>query len=157
MEIIYETFYTNCSAPMAFLPGIHWWPMISPHKVTVPRKMFPSDDVIMSHKWPDNHTSMRRIGDMMLIEYMKVFSRIWKVSFIFQAANFPDENKLDSLKSHLTLLLAKEIGELLRNCFCSTFVSHSARFHNLFGFHIHATIHDINTHTYTHTYIYIYI
>ena len=100
LTIVHSTVYPGadqrkhprCSAPMAFLPGIHRWPMISTHKGPVPRKMFPCDDVIMSHKWPDNHTSMRRFGDMMLIEDMKVSSRIWKVSFIFQAANFPDEN-----------------------------------------------------------------
>ena len=34
-------------APLAFLRGIHWWPMKSPHKGPVTRKMFPFDHVIM--------------------------------------------------------------------------------------------------------------
>ena len=35
------------SAPLAFVQGIHRWPMNSPHKRPVTRKMFPFDDVIM--------------------------------------------------------------------------------------------------------------
>ena len=32
---------------LAFVRGIHWWPVNSPHKGPVTRKMFPVDDVIM--------------------------------------------------------------------------------------------------------------
>ena len=35
------------SASLAFVRGIHWWPMGSPHKEPVKRKMFSFDDVIM--------------------------------------------------------------------------------------------------------------
>ena len=35
------------SASLAFVRGIHRWPVNSPHKGPVPRKMFPFDDVIM--------------------------------------------------------------------------------------------------------------
>ena len=34
-------------APLAFARGIHRWPVNSPHKGPVTRKMFPFDDVIM--------------------------------------------------------------------------------------------------------------
>ena len=37
------------SAPLAFVRGIHRWPVNSPHKGPETRKMFPFDDVIM---WP---------------------------------------------------------------------------------------------------------
>ena len=33
---------------VAFVRGIHWWPVNSPHKGPVTRKMFPFVDVIMS-------------------------------------------------------------------------------------------------------------
>ena len=36
------------SASLAFVRGIHRWPVNSPHKVPVTWKMFPFDDVIMS-------------------------------------------------------------------------------------------------------------
>ena len=36
------------SAPRAFVGGIHRWPLDSPHKGPVTRKMFPFDDVIMN-------------------------------------------------------------------------------------------------------------
>ena len=35
------------SASLAFVRGIHRWPVNSPHKGPVTRKMFPFDDVIM--------------------------------------------------------------------------------------------------------------
>ena len=35
------------SASLAFVMGIHWWPVDFPHKGPVTRKMFPFDDVIM--------------------------------------------------------------------------------------------------------------
>ena len=35
------------SASLAFVRGIHRWPMNSPHKWPVTRKMFPFDDVII--------------------------------------------------------------------------------------------------------------
>ena len=35
------------SASLAFVRGIHWGPVISPHKWPVTRKMFPFDEVIM--------------------------------------------------------------------------------------------------------------
>ena len=35
------------SASLAFVRGIHRWPVNSPHKSTVTRKIFPFDDVIM--------------------------------------------------------------------------------------------------------------
>ena len=36
------------SASLAFVSEIHWWPVNSPQKWPVTRKMFPFDDVIMS-------------------------------------------------------------------------------------------------------------
>ena len=38
---------TSSSASLAFVRGIHWWPVNSPHKGPVTRKMFPFDNVIM--------------------------------------------------------------------------------------------------------------
>ena len=36
------------SASLAFVSGIHWWPVDSPHKGPVTRIFFPFDDVIMT-------------------------------------------------------------------------------------------------------------
>ena len=38
------------SASLAFVGGIHWWLVNSPHKGPVVQKMFPFGDVIMSRK-----------------------------------------------------------------------------------------------------------
>ena len=55
LTIVYSTVYWGAdqrkfqsSASLAFVQGIHRWPVNSPHKGPVTRKMFPFDDVIMS-------------------------------------------------------------------------------------------------------------
>ena len=54
LTIVYPTAYSGAdqgkhqsSASLAFVRGIHRWPVNSPHKGSVTRKMFPFDDVIM--------------------------------------------------------------------------------------------------------------
>ena len=54
LTIVYSTVYSGADqrkhqipALLAFVWGIHWWPVNSMHKWPVTRKMFPFDDVIM--------------------------------------------------------------------------------------------------------------
>ena len=54
LAIVYSTVYSGIdqrkhqsSASLASVRGIHRWPVNSPHKWPVTRKMFPFDDVIM--------------------------------------------------------------------------------------------------------------
>ena len=54
LVIVYSIVYSDAdkkkhqsSASLAFVRGIHRWPVNSPHKWPVTRKMFPFDDVIM--------------------------------------------------------------------------------------------------------------
>ena len=54
LTIVYSTVYSGAderkhqrSSSLAFVWGIHWWPVKSLHKGPVTRKMFPFDDVIM--------------------------------------------------------------------------------------------------------------
>ena len=39
--------HQSSAAPLAFVRGIHWWPVNSPHKRPVTRKIFPFDGIIM--------------------------------------------------------------------------------------------------------------
>ena len=55
ITIVYSTVYSGAdqrkhqsSSSLAFVRGIHRWPVDSPHKWPVTRKMFPFDDVIMN-------------------------------------------------------------------------------------------------------------
>ena len=57
LAIVYSTVYSaadhrkhQSSASLAFVRGIHRWPVNSPHKGPVTRKMFPFDDVIMARE-----------------------------------------------------------------------------------------------------------
>ena len=43
----------QCSASLALVRGIHWWPVNSPHKGPVTRKRFPFDDAIVKSWSPD--------------------------------------------------------------------------------------------------------
>ena len=54
LTVVYPTVYSDAdqrkhqsAASLAFARGIHWWPLNSPHKWPVTRKMLPFDDVIM--------------------------------------------------------------------------------------------------------------
>ena len=56
LTIVYSTVYSGAdqrkdqsSASLAFVRGIHRWPVHSPHKGPVTRKMFPFDGVIMTN------------------------------------------------------------------------------------------------------------
>ena len=57
LTTVYLTVYSGIderkhqsSASPAFGRGIHWWPVTSPHKGPLTRKMFPFDDVIMANQ-----------------------------------------------------------------------------------------------------------
>ena len=61
LMIVYSTVYSGAdekrhqnSASLAFVRGIHRWPVNSPHKGPVTREMFPFDDVIMLITWQKN-------------------------------------------------------------------------------------------------------
>ena len=65
-KIVYSIVYSGAdqrkhqsSASLAFVRGIHRWPMNSPHKGPVTRKMFPFDDVIMKCPHVDGITFRR--------------------------------------------------------------------------------------------------
>ena len=58
LTIVYSTIYSGAdqrkhqsSASLAFVQGIHRWPLNSLHKGPVKRRMFPFDDVIMCANW----------------------------------------------------------------------------------------------------------
>ena len=58
LTIVYSTVYSggdqrkhHSSASLAFMRGIHRWPVNSPHKWPATWKMFPFDDVIMHRFW----------------------------------------------------------------------------------------------------------
>ena len=60
ITIVYSTVYSGAdqrkhqsSVSLAFVRGIHWSPVNSPHKGPVTRKMFPFDDVIMTFLYKD--------------------------------------------------------------------------------------------------------
>ena len=74
--IVYSTVYSGAdqrkyqsSASLAFVLGIHRWPVNSPHKGPATRKMFPFDDVIMKYAqrtYPclTSHRRSRHLGSL---------------------------------------------------------------------------------------------
>ena len=107
LTIVYITVYSGAdqrkhqsSASLAFVRGIHRWPVNSPHKWPVTRKMFPFDDVIMECVYVFNQKSYARCIMNIRVNILKcmderdwnfqeiciVFNRksTWKFSVIFQ-------------------------------------------------------------------------
>ena len=86
-SIVCSTIYTGAdqskhqsSASLAFVQGIHRWPVNSPHKGPVMRKMFPFDDVIMHNKIVYKHW-WSRMGNIFCLDInQKLFVRL--ISFV---------------------------------------------------------------------------
>ena len=73
LAIVYSSVYSGADqrkhqspASLAFVQGIHWWPVNSPHKWPVTRKIFSFDDVIMviSTTIVGEHTSIQWIVEL---------------------------------------------------------------------------------------------
>ena len=59
------------SASLVFVRGIHRWPVHSPHKWPVTRKMFPFDDVVMG-PWFESSTHSRTVPFVMTVSSLAV-------------------------------------------------------------------------------------
>ena len=91
LTIVYSTVHSGAdqrkhqsSASLAFVRGIHRWPVNSPHKGTVTGKMFPFDDVIMRHmktSWVGNafHTAFLITPRLMVI-FLFTWTKCWQNS-----------------------------------------------------------------------------
>ena len=90
LAIVYSTVCSGAderkhqsSVSLAFMRGIHRWPVNSPHKGPVTRKMFPFDDVIMkcfemfkpvvAKRFSYTHSEVRRCG------FVRILSCSWQV------------------------------------------------------------------------------
>ena len=113
LMIVYSIVYSGAdqrkhqsSASLAFLSGIHRWPVNSPHKWPVAWKLFPFDDVIMdfvfSLMWITSNVSCNMVSEL---SYMQEVCRDWRmltywgwitIADIFAYDNFkcifPNEN-----------------------------------------------------------------
>ena len=90
LTIVYSTVYSSAdqrkhqsSASLAFVWGIHRWPVNSPHKGSVTWKMFPFDDIIMETRsegyWPDFLRSV-------IFRFFRIIKTL--VAYIEQHSNF---------------------------------------------------------------------
>ena len=77
VAIVFSTVYKGTdqrkhqtSASLAFVRGIHRWPVNSPYKGPVTRKMFPLDDIIIHKKWIPSQIHYR-VGHLCLIRQVK--------------------------------------------------------------------------------------
>ena len=90
------------SASLAFVRGIHQWPVNSPHKGPATRKMFPFDDVIMHSVIAIQHTSRKngitytviRHASMVLVTSIYIELNICATQNETARAKFAAENML---------------------------------------------------------------
>ena len=66
------------SAPLAFVRGIRRWPVNSPHKGPVTRKIFPFDDVII-YPFPKTKASTRYKSYRVCAKNLPTFSQTWNL------------------------------------------------------------------------------
>ena len=73
LTIVYSTVYSGAdqrkhesSASLAFVRGIHRWPVNSPHKKPVTQKMLPFDDVIMRWREINKEWCTDWIGELFM-------------------------------------------------------------------------------------------
>ena len=63
------------SASLAFVRGIHWWPVASPHKGPMMGKLFPFDDIIM--------VSANIMGLLICLVFYQILAWTLQISFSF--------------------------------------------------------------------------
>ena len=96
VSIVYSTVYPGAdqrkhesSASLVFVRGIHRWPVNSPHKGPVTRKMFPFDDVIMGQDCCRHLDCWQATSHYLnlwwpkLMTYKCVTRPQWEVNFVF--------------------------------------------------------------------------
>ena len=84
LTIVYSAVYSGTdhrnhqsSASLAFVRGIHRWPVNSPHKGPVTRKMFPFDDVIMPHVYHNISYIIILYHIIYRIIYVSIWAHLW--------------------------------------------------------------------------------
>ena len=105
------------SASLAFVKGIHRWPVNSPHKRPVTRKMFPFDDVIMwSHLmchgiWGDlvGHFDFV-VSTLRCIEHYQHSDDQLHIEDLAQDCSISVANALEILQSYIGILLMDQTG-----------------------------------------------
>ena len=96
------------SAPLAFVRGIHRWPVDYPHWGRVTRKIFPFDDVIMGWGW--GHCALRyklwsaisisysnKLFALCYNKYLYFYVILWKLYNKLQAEFVPNIDELSHL------------------------------------------------------------
>ena len=68
------------STSLAFVRGIHRWPVNSPHKGPVTRKMFPFDDVIMNEICPKVQFSSNKPQQNTIKDVWIILGMFWGVA-----------------------------------------------------------------------------
>ena len=121
LAIVYSTVYPGAnqrkhqnSASLAFVRGIHRWPVNSPHKGPVTRKMFPFDDVIMSAaysflKHVDSWRDMRYLGAHKTCHSVGSWQHPWlkQVGILHIIRSFNWNRKTDDVKLSLANIVIK--------------------------------------------------
>ena len=136
LTIVYSTVYSvadqrkyQSSASLAFVRGIHRWPVNSPHKGPATRKMFPFDDVIMwssvaccanvetVHAWLSNPWHMflkkpnKQLGEVFTrLPLLECTFQWWFLIRILQAKYFTTRNTMT-----LNMIICSHIGSNLND------------------------------------------
>ena len=94
ITIVFSTFYSGAdqrkhqsSASLAFVRGIHWWPVNTPHKWPVTLNFFSFDDVIMKIACESGSAYLGEANFVLIGHNRKPTSPVTKFSFMTMSSN----------------------------------------------------------------------
>ena len=113
LTIVYSTVHSGAdqrnhqsSASLAFVRGIHWWPVNSLHKWSVTQKLFPFDDVIMTNSFDTDASHIKGKFCSILDNYAICYAAGNDIADVSQTKN-PITRRNMCHKNILKLLLMK--------------------------------------------------
>ena len=117
LTIVYSTFYSGAdqrkhknSASRAFVRRIHRWPVNSPHKWPLTRRMFPFDDVIMvslkPSTYPAQDSTATDYAIITIVDSRVIHPHEIEITCIFQQEKYTNSASIQ-IPCHLSKLTSK--------------------------------------------------
>ena len=122
LAIVYSTVYPGAdqskhqsSASLAFVKGIQRWPVNSPHKGPVTRKMFPFEDVIINHTFFVDTDKTAMGTTLCLVSLLVIFSGILGGTPVYEDWEKYSHNCVRGCNGNRYTNIPTDQGNLLRS------------------------------------------
>ena len=119
LTIVYSSVYSGAdqrkhqsSASLAFVWGIHWWPVNSPYKWPATRYRFPFDDVIMNwYDYQDTSVPKQTSVDIIVLFFHMSLSHLMQSYLeLYLQTSLKRLTRLQNEAVRITTLIARFMG-----------------------------------------------